>query len=84
MSEEVLYAPPKIKTIEEQREHLENLVASHSAYIEKVLFNAGVEGQALNQIMFHYETAFKHGYRHGAEDYKNSIINYKFIDGGNV
>lgn len=44
------------------------LAEAHWNYIKDLLINHEVEEMYVDQIGFHYVTAFIHGYKHGQED----------------
>jgi 1,6-anhydro-N-acetylmuramate kinase len=54
--------------MKDKLKHAEELANAHWAYVKQVLENAGVEQQVIEQIGFHYRTAFVHGYKHAIED----------------
>jgi hypothetical protein len=55
----------------------EKLAWDHWKYIEGVLKAHEMNPKVLEQIKFHYTTAFIHGYKHGVEDSLSSTVKPK-------
>ena len=49
------------------------LANDHWNYIKELLLNHEVEEIYINQIGFHYQTAFIHGFKHGVEWLKEQL-----------
>ena len=62
----------------------EELATAHAGYIRSVLEVSGVPESTIDQCMFHYKTAFVHGYKHGVEDSEtgNTVISKDCLDMG--
>ena len=45
-----------------------SLAKAHWEYVRGVFQFRIIDPQALEEIEFHYVTAFRHGYKHGRED----------------
>jgi len=51
-------------------EKLDELIHSHWEYLKGVLVLAGHDGDRIDEIGYHYRSAFHHGYKHGQEEKK--------------
>lgn len=58
-------------------EKINELVDKHWKYVEGILIIAAGEASrdmfapVVKEIEYHYKTAFKHGYKHGREDFRD-------------
>jgi len=46
----------------------DRLATAHWSYIESVLEAHGINSGLIDVVMFHYKSAFVHGYKHGKTD----------------
>jgi len=53
-----------------RKSKVDKLIEEHSKYIANVLVAHNIPYATIELCMFHYKTAFKHGYKHGVEDTK--------------
>jgi len=49
------------------------LAREHASFIRSLLQTHGEDPKTLDKLMFHYTTAFVHGYKHGLEDAINQL-----------
>lgn len=56
----------------QKKDHVKELIDAHWAYIEGVL-SPHMTIEHLNDIKYHYKTAFAHGWRHAKEYYTGSV-----------
>lgn len=57
-----------------QIEGIDKLVSDHWNYIQSLLEQHKVGKDDMEVIKFHYQTAFRHGYKHGVEYNMNTKI----------
>lgn len=65
-----------------QGDPLEKLVEDHWKYIKELLVAHGEEEYVIGVCEFHYKSAFKHGFKHAAEDCECAVINNDAVYGG--
>jgi len=56
------------KTNPETKDRSKELAEAHWAYLRSLLMRHNISEDVIGCSMFHYQTAFKHGYKHGRED----------------
>lgn len=60
-------------------ERAKQLASEHGKYIRELLNKHGEDPWTIEKIMWHYETAMVHGYKHGLQDSGGSVF---MLDGG--
>ena len=50
------------------------LAKQHAKYIRDLLSAHGEEDEKIELIIFHYQSAFVHGWKHGVEHYRHKLV----------